>query len=142
MPPLPTTYMPPTTTVSATMPPTEPPTPPPPCKDDQCVQSWLKSFGVCHKCADFAEDYCGRDELFMKSCAKSCQICVDGEQQCHDDFLPHTCKRYTEWGWCSTPHIAEHCKASCGVCAANLKPPQKPEEPPPLFPAGAVRTTS
>merc|ERR1719197_1819412 len=112
--------MPPTTTVSSTMPPTQPPTAPPKCKDEQCVQSWLKSFGVCHKCADFAEDYCGRDELFMQSCPKSCRICVDGEVSCHDDFLPHTCKRYTEWGWCGTHHIAEHCKASCGLCQAAI----------------------
>merc|ERR1719426_764931 len=76
-PPLPTTQMPPTTTVSSTAPPTMAPTAPPPCKDEQCVESWLKSFGTCHSCADFAEDYCGRDELFMKSCPKSCKICMD-----------------------------------------------------------------
>merc|ERR1719199_403149 len=46
-PPLPSTRMPPTTTVSSTMPPTSPPTTPPPCKDSQCVESWLKSFGSC-----------------------------------------------------------------------------------------------
>merc|ERR1712232_1269908 len=67
--------MPPTTTVASTVPPTEPPTPPP-CEDEKCVQSWLKSFSVCRKCADFAEDYCGRDELFIKSCPKSCKVCM------------------------------------------------------------------
>lgn len=120
-PPLPKPPVPAATTLAPTMPPTSPPTRPPKCQDDRCVMSWLKSFGKCHKCEDFAADYCGRDELFMKSCPKSCKICVDGEPACHDDFLPHTCKRYTEWGWCSTPHIAAHCKASCGQCAAAAK---------------------
>jgi hypothetical protein len=118
-PPLPTTPM-PTTTLSTTMPPTIAPTKPPKCEDSGCVESWLKSFNVCHKCSDFAEDYCGRDELFMQSCPKSCRICVDGQAACHDDFLPHTCKRYTKWGWCGQPHIRDHCQASCGVCAAAL----------------------
>merc|ERR1719337_232991 len=63
----------PTTTKSTTLPPTMAPTKPPKCEDSQCVESWLKSFNVCHKCPDFAEDYCGRDELFMQSCPKSCR---------------------------------------------------------------------
>jgi hypothetical protein len=142
-PPLPTTPMPPTTTVSSTMPPTMPPTQPPKCEDEQCVESWLKSFNTCHKCADFAEDYCGRDEAFMKSCPKSCRICANDALACHDDFLPHTCKRYTEWGWCSTPHISEHCKASCGICAASHEAPKASEEKPTgMFPSGTVRMAS
>jgi len=143
-PPLPSTPMPPTTTVSSTMPPTEPPTAPPPCKDEQCVGSWLKSFGTCHKCADFAEDYCGRDELFMKSCPKSCKICMDGEVACHDNFLPHTCKRYVSWGWCAHAHIADHCKASCGFCAAALDTAQETEGPKfdSPFQGGATRHAS
>merc|ERR1719313_235054 len=102
-----------TTTVAVTEPPPPPPTKPPPCEDHECVDSWLKSFGVCHKCSDFAEDYCGRDELFMQSCRKSCRMCVEGQASCHDDFLPHTCKRYAKWGWCKEQHISDHCKASC-----------------------------
>jgi hypothetical protein len=139
-PPLPTTHMPPTTTQKVTMPPTMPPTKPPPCEDYECVDSWLKTFGVCHKCSDFAEDYCGRDESFMKSCPKACRICVDGELSCHDDFLPHTCKRYAVWGWCSTPHIATHCKASCGGCVEPETSEKKEKDG--MFPGAAVRRTA
>lgn len=143
-PPLPATPVPPKTTLAPTMPPTGPPTPPPKCEDDTCVASWKKSFGKCHKCPDFAEDYCGRDELFMKSCPKSCRICVDGKPSCNDDFLPHTCKRYTKWGWCTTPHIAAHCKASCGLCnAAKIVAKEQPKlEMPTLFPGAASRRAS
>jgi len=115
--PPPTTKNPPTTTQAPTAPPPSPSTPPPKCEDDRCVKSWLKSTGACLKCADFAGDYCGRDQLFMKSCPKSCKICVDGKPPCHDDFLPQTCKRYVEWGLCSVAHISDHCKNSCGLCA-------------------------
>jgi len=139
-PPLPVTQM-PTTTVVSTMPPTNIPTAQPKCKDHQCVDSWLKRFGVCHKCKDFAEDYCGRDEEFMKSCPKSCKMCKSSKLACHDDFLPHTCKRYAEWGWCSTPHISKHCKASCGVCATMLKIEEKTPAPT-LFPGGAAHMVS
>jgi hypothetical protein len=135
-PPLPTTPV-LTTTASSTMPPTERPTMPPACEDSKCVESWLQINNVCHKCSDYAEDYCGRDEGFMKSCPKSCRICSDGKPKCFDDFLPHTCKRYTEWGWCSTDHIADHCKASCGLCSAE--PHMQDDNFPTLPPFGAAR---
>mmetsp|Transcript_161360 Transcript_161360/g.286099 ORF Transcript_161360/g.286099 Transcript_161360/m.286099 type:complete len:1355 (+) Transcript_161360:74-4138(+) len=139
-PPLPTTPMPLTTTELVTQPPTEPPTTPPPCEDQDCVQGWLKSFGVCYKCSEFAADYCGRDEQFMKSCPKSCRICSDGELPCHDNFLPHTCKRYQSWGWCAHQHIAEHCKASCGICAADFSDHQSDNQLFPLPQSGAQRS--
>jgi hypothetical protein len=139
-PPLPVTIMPPTTTLAPTMPPTEPPTAKPAeCEDEKCVVGWLEKYGECHKCRDFAEDYCGHDEVFMQSCRRSCHMCFDGEAKCHDDFLPHTCKRYAEWGWCSTPHVFEHCKASCGLCAVELK--QVPTTTTPL-PGSATRQAS
>jgi hypothetical protein len=77
----------------------------------------------------------------MKSCPKSCKMCKSSKLPCHDNFLPHTCKRYAEWGWCSTPHISKHCKASCGVCAANMQIEEKTPSPT-LFPGGASHMTS
>lgn len=113
-----------TTTSTTTTPvPTEAPTPiPPVCEDSDCVESWQQQFGNCWKCKDLADQYCGNDPGFRASCPRSCKLCEpDEEPACADDFMEHTCKRYKKWGWCTEKHILEHCKASCGVCAAQLE---------------------
>lgn len=93
------------------------PTAPPVCEDAECVESWMTEFGNCYSCKEFAEEFCGRDEAFMKSCPKSCNMCEKGaEPVCQDDFMPHVCKRYAEWGWCPLEHVSSHCKATCGIC--------------------------
>jgi len=94
------------------------------CEDSECVDHWLQETGKCFKCNDFAEEFCGRDEHFMKACPRSCKSCVPQEKvECADDFKERTCRRYVAWGWCVHAHVAEHCKDSCGVCAAANAPP-------------------
>jgi hypothetical protein len=88
------------------------------CEDQACVLTWLQKKGKCFQCKDFADDFCGRDEDFTKSCPRTCKQCIPHEEPvCEDDFKPHTCKRHASWGWCSNSKIAVHCKASCGICA-------------------------
>jgi len=113
-----------TTTSTTTTPvPTEAPTPiPPVCEDSDCVESWQEQFGNCWNCKDLANEYCGNDPGFRASCPRSCKLCEpDEEPACANDFLEHTCKRYKKWGWCTEAHIVDHCKATCGVCAAQLE---------------------
>jgi hypothetical protein len=119
-PPQAATTAPPTTTTTTT---TEATTPVPPvCKDSECVDMWVKEHGKCYKCENFAEEYCGRDEEFMKSCPASCKLCTPDEKPfCADDFKTHTCQRYVNWGWCSIGHVAEKCRASCGLCTQEKK---------------------
>jgi len=119
-PPQAATTAPPTTTTTTT---TEVTTPVPPvCKDSECVDSWVKEHGKCFRCENFADEYCGRDEEFMKSCPASCKLCSPKEPApCADDFKTHTCQRYSSWGWCSIEHVAEKCKASCGLCTQEKK---------------------
>jgi hypothetical protein len=98
---------------------------PPPCKDSDCVDHWLKETEECYKCHDFAETFCGRDEEFTKACPRSCKMCSTRETPaCEDNFSPHTCRRFAAWQWCTSSHVAEHCRASCGMC------PKEPEEEP------------
>jgi len=110
----------PTTTTTTT---TQPPTPVPPvCRDSECVDAWVKEHGKCFKCENFADEYCGRDEEFVKSCPLSCKLCTPNEKpQCADDFKTHTCQRYSSWGWCSLEHVAEKCRATCGLCTQEKK---------------------
>merc|ERR1719235_2479008 len=114
------TTAPPTTTTTTT---TEATTPlPPQRKDSECVDSWVKEHGKCFRCENFADEYCGRDEEFMKSCPASCKLCSPKEKpECADDFKSHTCQRYSTWGWCSIEHVAEKCKASCGLCTQEKR---------------------
>jgi len=91
----------------------------PKCEDEECVEPWLKAEGKCYRCSEFAEEFCGRDADFMKSCPRTCKLCTqDEEPACVDDFKPHVCKRQAMWGWCANRRIAGHCKASCGLCLA------------------------
>lgn len=102
-----------TTTTTTTI------TAPPPCEDEECVGAWLNNTGKCYKCSDFAEEFCGRDQNFMESCPRTCRTCIPTDDlNCQDDFRQHTCKRYAMWHWCGIRHIADHCKASCGICQA------------------------
>jgi len=120
-PPLPTTPLPPTTRTTTTTT-TIAPTRQPVCKDSQCVTAWQKTFGECYKCEDYAAEYCGNTEHFRASCPMSCKMCAPQQslQVCEDNFMPHTCKRYQEFGWCTLyAHISDNCKATCGVCAAE-----------------------
>jgi hypothetical protein len=112
-----------TSTTTTTLPPTEPPTPiPPVCEDADCVESWQQEYGNCWSCRAFGDQYCGSDAGFRASCPRSCKLCQpDEEPICEDDFQLHTCKRYRSWGWCSENHISNHCKSTCGVCAAQLE---------------------
>ncbi|CAK0890373.1 unnamed protein product [Prorocentrum cordatum] len=92
---------------------------PAPCKDHDCVDHWLKKTGECYHCEEFAEAFCGRDEEFMEACPRSCKMCTpNGEPGCEDNFSPHTCRRLAAWQWCGNGHVAEHCRASCGLCPA------------------------
>jgi len=119
--PPPVTTLPPepsTTTTTTTM---ELPTPPPICQDNECVDTWVKKFGKCYRCKDFAAEYCGKDEDFMASCPRSCNTCKSGEATCFDHFRQHTCARYVRWGWCKIAHVAENCPMSCGICPEQLK---------------------
>eukprot|EP00929_Paragymnodinium_shiwhaense_P093228 TRINITY_DN5336_c0_g1_i5.p1 TRINITY_DN5336_c0_g1~~TRINITY_DN5336_c0_g1_i5.p1 ORF type:complete len:1589 (-),score=479.18 TRINITY_DN5336_c0_g1_i5:214-4980(-) len=89
----------------------------PRCEDQECVETWLQTKGKCFACSEFAEEFCGRDADFMRSCPRTCKLCLPHEEPpCEDDFKPHVCKRNAFWGWCSRPHIAEHCKATCQMC--------------------------
>eukprot|EP00929_Paragymnodinium_shiwhaense_P079807 TRINITY_DN415_c0_g1_i6.p1 TRINITY_DN415_c0_g1~~TRINITY_DN415_c0_g1_i6.p1 ORF type:complete len:801 (+),score=212.92 TRINITY_DN415_c0_g1_i6:77-2479(+) len=107
-----------TTTTTTTMPPV---TKAPKCEDAACVDAWMKKSGKCYQCGDFAEEFCGRDEEFMKSCPRTCKSCAPHEETvCQDDFKPHVCKRHVMWGECVHSHVAEHCKASCGFCPHTL----------------------
>jgi len=119
-PPIPTTPLPPTTVTTSTTTRVAMTTQPI-CKDNQCVTSWQKTFGECFKCEDYAAQYCGNSEPFRLSCPKSCMMCAPEHMQvCEDNFMPHTCKRYQEYGWCTQyAHISDNCKATCGVCAAE-----------------------
>jgi hypothetical protein len=94
----------------------------PKCEDQECVIDWMRKRGKCYQCQEFAEEFCGRDEEFMKSCPKTCKTCSPHEEPvCEDDFKQHVCKRHVTWGWCVHAHVAEHCKASCGLCATAEK---------------------
>merc|ERR1719343_1828680 len=93
------------------------------CEDDECVSPWLQSTGTCFKCQDFAQEFCGRDAEFVKSCPKSCRQCIPHEkQECSDDFPQRICKRYVAWGWCAHSHVIGHCKDSCGICSGAALP--------------------
>mmetsp|Transcript_65061 Transcript_65061/g.155366 ORF Transcript_65061/g.155366 Transcript_65061/m.155366 type:complete len:1258 (+) Transcript_65061:107-3880(+) len=118
-----------TTTTTAAM-----PTAPKKCEDKECVEAWLDMHGECFKCQDFAQEFCGKDVLFMESCPRSCRMCTPGEEhECRDDFRPHVCKRFQKFGWCGVSHVAEHCAASCGHCLASgaedSEAPEAPLEP-------------
>jgi len=103
---------------------TEPPAAPPiPCRDHDCVDHWLKETGECYQCHEFSDTFCGRDEEFMEACPRSCKMCTPNrEPSCEDNFSPHTCRRLAAWQWCGHGRVAEHCRASCGLC------PTLPEE--------------
>merc|ERR1719409_194543 len=105
---------PPTTTTTL-----EVSTAPPVCRDQDCVEGWMRSSGRCYHCAEHAEEYCGRDPVFRQSCPVSCKLCLPHQEQvqtCSDDFKPHVCKRLVIWGWCQYSRAIEHCKASCELC--------------------------
>lgn len=100
-------------------------TPPPdvytaPCKDHECVDHWLEKTGQCFQCSDYADEYCGRDQIFTTACPRSCRMCIPGDEAkepyCEDEVRPRTCQRYASWGWCGLHAVQRHCKASCGLC--------------------------
>eukprot|EP00929_Paragymnodinium_shiwhaense_P079802 TRINITY_DN415_c0_g1_i1.p1 TRINITY_DN415_c0_g1~~TRINITY_DN415_c0_g1_i1.p1 ORF type:complete len:862 (+),score=177.61 TRINITY_DN415_c0_g1_i1:77-2662(+) len=94
-------------------------TDPPPCRDRDCVESWMQTTGKCYKCHEWADEYCGRDKAFMASCPLTCKQCSPNQKSasiCGDDFKPHVCKRFVSWGWCGYPHVSSHCKVACGFC--------------------------
>jgi len=120
-PPLPTTPLPPTTLTTSTTTVAKL-TPQPACEDAKCVMRWHEKERKCFKCSDWAADFCGYDEDFTSSCPKSCKMCTHDERptDCANIFMPHTCKRYLEFGWCTQyEHIAQNCLATCGICAAE-----------------------
>jgi hypothetical protein len=103
--------------------------PPIVCRDHDCVDHWLKKTGECYQCHEFAETFCGRDEEFMEACPRSCKMCTPNtESSCEDNFSPQTCRRLAAWQWCGSGHVAEHCRASCGLCPTH---PEEPEGPAP-----------
>lgn len=69
-----------------------------PCVDSECIDTWQKATGKCFKCEDFAEDYCGNDADFMRSCPKSCKLCSGKGAACLDDYKTSVCLEYKSWG--------------------------------------------
>lgn len=118
------------------------------CEDDACIEPWRKDAGgQCLKCSEFAADYCGNDEVFMKSCPLSCGLCQPGlpKKKCADVFKFFTCARYKVMGWCKHEDIASSCMKTCKTCQKVDDYPYTPvDKPPPTKPprSGAASRTA